>query len=138
MKSKSGATKKGIKLLSSVIVVVRSTKNASLLQRIMSNLSFERHVQVASIADAETEIMRKQPKAVLIDVSDYSQSEYRTIVEPFLLSLPGWIRVLLINTESKSTLIKDPAETGVNGILTDISRYRLTSALSADDARDIN
>lgn len=98
----------------------------------MSHISFRRKVQVSTIKDAEREIMKRQPKAVVIDVSDCSSAEYGRSVEPFVLSLPGWIRTLLIDTQATPPRVQKAAENGVHGVLTDISRRHLTAAFSAE------
>ena len=118
------------KILSTILLVARNSFQASILKRITSHLCFKQRRLATDIAEAETEIMRKKPNVIFMDVSDFKSGEFQTKLEPFLLSLPGWIRTFFVDANPTVKRIKKAADLGVNGILSSpLSHHGVTTLL---------
>ena len=119
------------KLLSGIVLVARQPTQLSILKRITNHISSKRTVQVTSLDEADTEIARDQPDAIIIDVSDYNSGEFKARLEPFLLRLPGWIRTFFVdNTPTKSRVVR-AANLGVDGVLkAPISHHGISTLLN--------
>lgn len=100
-----------------ILIIAKKISNGKLLKRVTSHVTGERAVDVNSFVEAEVEIMRREPSAVIIDVTDYPSAEFRRRVEPFVLGLPGWIKVFLVDGTPSLSRLRRARDIGVRGIL---------------------
>ena len=118
-------------VLSGILLVARHPNQLGILRRITNHIPARRRIQASSIDEANVEIMKDEPDAVIIDVTDFRSSEIRTRLEPFLLALPGWIRTFFIDAAPTPSKVINAAKLGVDGVLkTPISHHGMTTLLS--------
>lgn len=120
--------------LSGIIVVADDEAHMSILRRITRHLGFNRKVHAPTFEEAEREITKKPPKALIVDVSNVTSGKYRMKVEPLILALPGWIKIFFIDKAPTAERVKRAKDIGVDGILrAPISHHGLTTLLEQLD-----
>ncbi|MBN8549322.1 MAG: hypothetical protein J0M12_08420 [Deltaproteobacteria bacterium] len=119
------------KVLSGLLIVARKPAQRQILRRITGHVPAKRSVQVDSIDEADIQIMKHEPDAIIIDVSDFKSGEFSVRLAPFVLSLPGWIRIFFVDQKPTPSRIARAAELGVGGVLkAPISHHGITTLLS--------
>ncbi|MCO6429918.1 MAG: hypothetical protein J5J00_03580 [Deltaproteobacteria bacterium] len=123
-------------LLSGVLLVSREPTYTSILKRITSHIAKRMTRHVATITDAEIEIMRREPDAVIVDVSDFSSIELERKLSPFVLQLPGWVKTFFVDKKPTPSRVLKARNMGVHGVLkAPLSHFGITTLLAsiADD-----
>lgn len=123
------ATHKAI--LSGLLIVAKKPAQLQILRRITGHIATKKAVQVTSIEEADVELMKKEPDAVIIDISDFKSGEFILRLSPFVLSLPGWVRTFFVDKQPTKSRIARAAGLGVRGVLkAPISHHGITTLLS--------
>lgn len=102
---------------SGIIICSRKEARLATLKRITSHLRVRRKEYVESLGEADLEIMRRTPHAVILDISDYAADEFERIIEPFILQLPGWIKIYLVDANPSRSWLAKVRGLGVTGYL---------------------
>lgn len=105
-------------IISGILIVARSPRQLRVLQRIISHLPSHRNACASTVKEAESEIMKHEPEAVIIDVSEYPSGAIRHKIEPFVLSLPGWVKTFFVDSRPTANRVSKARELGVLGVLT--------------------
>lgn len=114
-----------------IIVVAKGDERAQQLKRVLTHLNSPWVFSFDSFTDTEMVIERQEPELVIIDMSEMSYGEFIRKVEPFILSLPGRIKTLLIDPEPTMDNVLRASGIGVDGILkAPVSHYMITTLLA--------
>jgi len=117
------------KRLSGLLVVADKSLHLEILRKISRHVGISKPAIASTIRDANIEIMRHEPDAILIDISNLDSRQFQRNLEPFLLSLPGWIKTYLVDFKPTRSRVFKAKNLGVNGIIKPPFSHRATALL---------
>lgn len=103
--------------LKNLLIIAKKSAQIALLKRITSHISADKVSGAQTIVEAEEEVMKSHPSAIIIDVSDFSSREFQQKLEPFLLSIPGWVKTFFVDSNPTKSRVFRASKLGVNGFL---------------------
>lgn len=115
--------------IAGILIISPENTRTQEITRVTSHLNPTFVERVDSVREATHSIYPQTPELIIIDLSGVNEFEYLSKVEPFVLSLPGGIKTVLLEPEPTVSKVVKASEMGISVMLRSISSHYSVNAL---------